>query len=254
MAHETKPTVTVAEKEERRAHREKIELRTDDAGASISGYAAVFNQETIIGSSMWGFREQIALGAFDDAIKTDDVRALFNHDPNILLGRTESGTLRLKTDKKGLRYEVDLPDTAQAKDVRTLIQRGDVSGSSFGFVVEEDEWDEKEVKKGKLPLRTIKKASLFDVSPVTYPAYPQTSVSARDRAQAAKDARVAKESDKCPTCSNVGLLPERGMGDPSGQLPCPDCPAGMKMKAQIADGNRLAAAKEAITKARAWQG
>jgi HK97 family phage prohead protease len=186
----------VAEKEERRALKSPIELRADDASATISGYAAVFNQETIIGSSMWGFREQIDSGAFDDAVKTDDVRALFNHDPNILLGRTESGTLRLKTDKKGLRYEVDLPDTAQAKDVRTLIQRGDVSGSSFGFIVEEDDWDEREVKKGKLPLRTILKASLFDVSPVTFPAYEATSVSARSKSKAeavteAEAARVA---------------------------------------------------------------
>jgi HK97 family phage prohead protease len=133
---------------------------------------------------MFGFREQIAPGAFNDAIKDDDVRALFNHDPNILLGRTASGTLQLTTDKRGLKYSVDLPDTAAARDVRELIRRGDVSGSSFGFMVDEDEWDERDVKNGKLPLRTILKASLFDVSPVTYPAYPQTSVSARSRAQA----------------------------------------------------------------------
>jgi HK97 family phage prohead protease len=91
--------------------------------------------------------------------------------------------LRLKVDKKGLRYEVDLPDTAQARDVRELIRRGDVSGSSFGFVVQGDEWDESQMKSGKLPLRTLTKLELFDVSPVTYPAYPQTSVSARSKAQ-----------------------------------------------------------------------
>ena len=194
MAKELSANVVVTEREERRAVREKIELRAEDTGATIAGYAAVFNQETIIGGSLWGFREQIAPNAFDEAIKNDDVRALFNHDPNILLGRTESGTLRLKVDKKGLRYEVDLPDTAQAKDVRTLIQRGDVSGSSFGFVVDEDDWDEREVKKGKLPLRTIKKASLYDVSPVTYPAYPQTSVSARSKAQAVADVEREKKA------------------------------------------------------------
>jgi HK97 family phage prohead protease len=208
---------TVAEKEERRAVHEAIELRADDASATISGYAAVFNQETVIGGSLWGFREQIAPEAFDEAIKTDDVRALFNHDPNYLLGRTESGTLRLKADKKGLRYEVDLPDTAQAKDVRTLIARGDVSGSSFGFIVEEDEWDEREVKKGKLPLRTIRKAALFDVSPVTYPAYPQTSVSARSKAEASVEAEklraeqveAAKTPDLKALDAMVATLAER---------------------------------------------
>lgn len=172
------------EREERRAVREPLELRDADGKATLRGYASVFNVETVIGSAPFGFREQVAPEAFDDALKNDDVRALFNHNPDILLGRTESGTLRLSVDSKGLRYDVDLPDTAQARDVRTLIQRGDVSGSSFGFTVEADEWDEREVKKGKLPLRTIRKVVLYDVSPVTYPAYPQTSVSARSQAQA----------------------------------------------------------------------
>lgn len=192
----------VAEREERRAVRDVIEFREKDGAASISGYAAVFNKETVIGGGMWGFREQIDPKAFDGAVKTDDVRALFNHDPNYLLGRTESGTLRLSVDSKGLKYDVDLPDTSQARDVRTLIQRGDVSGSSFGFTVDEDEWDERDVKSGKLPLRTILKASLFDVSPVTYPAYPQTSVSARSKAEAAVEAEkvrsAAVEAAKTP--------------------------------------------------------
>ncbi len=190
------------DREERRALTDTIEFREADGTASITGYAAVFNQETVIGGGMFGFREQIAPGAFDDAIAADDVRALFNHDPNILLGRTLSGTLRLSVDKRGLRYTVDLPDTAAARDVRELIRRGDVSGSSFGFVVEEDTWDESGVKKGQLPLRTLEKLSLFDVSPVTYPAYPQTSVSARSKAQAivetAEQAKAESEAAKKP--------------------------------------------------------
>lgn len=192
---EVKPNVIVAEREERRALREPIEFReADGGGATISGYAAVFNKETVIGGSMWGFREQIAPHAFDDAITRDDVRALFNHDPNMLLGRSVNGTLRLSVDKKGLKYEVDLPDTTVARDVRELIKRGDVSGSSFAFHVDEDgsEWDDSEMKKGKLPLRTITKAELFDVSPVTYPAYPQTSVSARSKAEAAVEAEKTR--------------------------------------------------------------
>lgn len=188
--------VVVAEREERRAMREPLEFREADGKTTIAGYAAVFNRETVIGGGTWGFREQIAPGAFDEALGRDDVRALFNHNPDILLGRTASGTLRLSVDKKGLRYEVDLPDTAQARDVRTLIQRGDVSGSSFAFRVEDEgaQWDETEVKKGKLPLRTITRAELFDVSPVTYPAYPQTSVSARSKAcEAVETAKVEAE-------------------------------------------------------------
>lgn len=204
--------------DERRTVTDAVEMRAkDDGAATISGYAAVFNKETLIGGSSWGFREQIAPGAFDIAIEDDDVRALFNHDPNQLLGRTTNHTLKLSVDKKGLRYDVELPDTAVARDVRTLIQRGDVTGSSFGFTVEEDDWDESEMKKGKLPLRTIRKASLFDVSPVTYPAYTQTSVTARSKAEAAAEAekvRAAKtEADKTPDLKAVeamdALLAER---------------------------------------------
>lgn len=195
MAETPKNTdaVIVSEIEERRAMREPIEFREADDAVTISGYAAVFNKETVIGG-MWGFREKIAPGAFDDAIGRDDVRALFNHNPDILLGRTESGTLRLSVDKRGLKYDIDLPDTAQARDVRTLIKRGDVSGSSFGFRVNDDEWDDSPVREGKLPIRTITKVELFDVSPVTYPAYPQTSVSARSKAQAATEAAQVQEA------------------------------------------------------------
>jgi HK97 family phage prohead protease len=147
----------------------------------------------VIGSGFWAFREMIMPGAFTDAVKNDDVRALFNHDPNLLLGRTASKTLRIKEDKSGLRYDVDLPDTFAGRDVQTLIKRGDVSGSSFAFTVndEDQEWDESEVKSGKLPLRKIMRIStLYDVSPVTYPAYPTTTVSARSRAKAANESRT----------------------------------------------------------------
>lgn len=194
---------------ERRAMREPIAFREAEDSASISGYAAVFNQETVIGG-IFGFREQIAPGAFDQAIEADDVRALFNHDPNMLLGRTASGTLKLSVDRRGLKYDVDLPDTAVARDVRTLIKRGDVTGSSFGFTVDEDDWDESEMKKGKLPLRTILKASLWDVSPVTYPAYPQTSVSARSKAQAiaemVESAQAAADAAKTPEIKELDDL------------------------------------------------
>lgn len=167
---------------ERRGIGEIVELRADGA-PTVSGYAALYHAETVIAGL---FREQIAPGAFRSAVDgSDDVRALFNHDPNIVLGRTKSGTLTLSSDKKGLRYAIAMPDTQAAHDVRELIKRGDVSGSSFGFTVEDDDWDDSEVKRGKLPLRTIRKVSLFDVSPVTYPAYPQTSVTARSKGEAA---------------------------------------------------------------------
>jgi HK97 family phage prohead protease len=164
-----------------------IEVREDgDKPNVLSGYAALFNTETVIGGM---FREAIAPGAFRDAVGRDDVRALFNHDPNIVLGRTGSGTVRLSEDALGLRYEVDLPDTQAARDLMVSVRRGDISQSSFAFGIakrEDAEWKQA-ATRGELPLRTIKRAQLFDVSPVTYPAYEQTSVSARDEAKAAAD-------------------------------------------------------------------
>ena len=153
---------------------EKLEIRQADTGAmSISGMAAVIGQES---EDLGGFTEIIEQGAFDEAIMSSDVRALFNHDSNYLLGRTASGTLRLEARSDCLYYEVDdLPQTR--RDVYELIQRGDVTGNSFAFTVEEDRWEQ---RSNGATVRYISKVrELFDVGPVVYPAYSQTVVSAR---------------------------------------------------------------------------
>lgn len=143
-----------------------------DAPTRIEGYASVFDQPSEL---MFGVREYIDKDAFNDTDMTD-VRALFNHDPNMMLGRTTSGTLEVRVDEKGLFYSVQLPDTQVGNDVAALVERGDISQSSFGFTIEEAAW---EVKDGE-DVYVIKKVGrLFDVSPVTFPAYPQTSVQAR---------------------------------------------------------------------------
>lgn len=159
---------------ERRSLTGTVEARAEGEARQLQGYAAVFNQRTDI---LGLFEERIAPGAFKDAIGRDDVRALFNHDPNYVLGRTTAGTLRLFEDAKGLRYEVDLPDTQAGRDVSALVARGDVQGSSFSFQVkvEEESWD----YEAKPPVRTILRVKLYDVGPVTFPAYEQTSVAAR---------------------------------------------------------------------------
>ena len=167
--------------QERRTIAEPVEYRKDADKPGLSGYAAVCGSATEIAGL---FREQIARGAFKDAVGRDDVRALFNHDANFVLGRSTSGTLRLIEDDKGLRYDVDAPDTTWARDLMVSVQRGDINQSSFAFEVTEEEWDYS--KRGEMPLRTIKSVRLYDVSPVTYPAYGTTSVSARSLERAAK--------------------------------------------------------------------
>lgn len=161
---------------EKRAATLTYDYRAEGQRPVLRGYAAVYDTEATIGGL---FRERIARGAFDEALAGDDVRALFNHDPNQILGRTLSGTLRLTTDDVGLAYEIDIDtDDPLAMRVWRSVQRGDVSQSSFGFEVRGQEWSPTDT--ASLPLRTITKVSLFDVSPVTYPAYAETSVTARD--------------------------------------------------------------------------
>lgn len=152
-----------------------VQLRSAEvAGNRLAGYAAVFDQVTEIRGG-W---ERIAPGAFDAALKSkDDVVALRDHNPSLLLGRTKSGTLRLGVDEDGLEFECDLPDTEYARDVRELVTRGDLAGASFGFLPGEDTY-------GKGPdgrqLRThTSVARLVDVSVVSTPAYEGTTVTLR---------------------------------------------------------------------------
>lgn len=152
----------------------KVERR-DASPPLIRGHAAVFDS---LSENLGGFREVIAPGAFDDVLG-DDVRALFNHDPNAILGRSTAGTLRVGVDAAGLTYEIDPPDTQAARDLLVSMERGDVRESSFGFRVARggDTWDEND--DGVL-IRTITKvARLYDVSPVTFPAYPDTDAAKR---------------------------------------------------------------------------
>jgi len=166
---------------ERRVFDAPVEARMgeDDGARRLSGYAALYNTEARIGRM---FREVLETGAFRAAVdRGDDVRALFNHDANFVLGRSLSGTLTLTDDERGLRYDVALPDTQTARDLWTSVQRGDISQSSFAFTVDAEEWRD---MSSEMPLRVVKSVRLYDVSPVTYPAYAETSVAARSQAAA----------------------------------------------------------------------
>ena len=144
-----------------------------DGKPRLIGHAAVFDTLSEDFGGMW---ERIAPGAFTRTIKNDDIRALLNHDSNFVLGRNKSGTLRLHEDGQGLAVEVDLPDTQAARDLTVSTERGDISQMSFGFITRNQEWDE----SGDVMIRTLKEVELFDVSPVTFPAYPTTDVAVRE--------------------------------------------------------------------------
>lgn len=118
-----------------------------------------------------GFKETIKPSAFNKTVQEADVRALFNHNPDYVLGRNTAGTLELTINRKGLRATVNPPETGWANDLLVSIQRGDISGGSFGFEVVQDEW---RMEDGVM-LRELQEVKLFDVSLVTYPAYPETN-------------------------------------------------------------------------------
>lgn len=163
--------------------------KRSDGKTVIRGHAALFN---VFSEEMWGFREQIAPGAFTDAIAAGaDVCGLFNHDANQVLGRTPS-TLMLAEDATGLYMECEPADTQNARDVVTLIDRGDVRGQSFSFTMDyEDDAAETWDYQGDQVTRTIRKISkLWDVGPVTYPAYSATDVSVSQRMLVPDDVRA----------------------------------------------------------------
>lgn len=158
--------------------RTMLERSRDNSAGRFTGHAAVYKQRTAIGDPLrGGFYEQINPGAFDRALSEDqDVRFLVDHDPSRVLARTASGTLSLASDKKGLVVDADIADTSVGRDLRILLERGDVSQMSFGFMVTKDEWA---MQKDGTELRTIHDVDLFDVSAVTFPAYPQTDAAVR---------------------------------------------------------------------------
>lgn len=188
-----KPTTPTTDLIERRTFASEMRAATaEDGRPCIEGHAAVFNQ---LSGDLGGFVEIIEPGFFDNVLE-DDVRSLFNHDPNLILGRTASKTLEVKQDDSGIFQRtyppvVDPEATTYAKDLMVSIKRGDITQQSFAFRVkskwngdEEDGYTWETV--GDLIVRRLLKGGckrLYDVSPVTYPAYPQTDVSAQVRSQ-----------------------------------------------------------------------
>jgi HK97 family phage prohead protease len=151
-----------------------LELRIGAAAAinsagQLVGHAAVFNQVTQIGAHA----ERIAPGAFKASIRSDDIRALFNHNPTFLLGRNKAGTLNLNEDDQGLAVEILLPLTSVARDLAASIKRSDVTGMSIGFDVLDESWER--AGAGAM-VRVLKRLKLYDVGPVTFPAYTGTDV------------------------------------------------------------------------------
>lgn len=165
--------------EERRFATGTVEYRAapDASGPGTAvGYAAVFGKRS---HDLGGFTEIVKPSAFTKTIAETDVLALWNHEDRSLLGRMSSGSLRLTVDEVGLRYELDLPDTTLGRDTAVLLARGDIKGSSFGFRTVADKWEQRD---DGVVTRSLLEVRLRDISPVTRPAYPDSTAAMRSLA------------------------------------------------------------------------
>ncbi|CAG9423099.1 TPA: HK97 family phage prohead protease [Providencia alcalifaciens] len=170
----------------------RAELGEENQATHIIGLGSVFDSRSEL---MYGFKEIIKPGAFDDVLN-DDVRGLFNHDPNYILGRTTAGTLSLSVNERGLVYDITAPGTQTIRDlVLAPMQRGDINQSSFAFRVARDGEDWYQDDEGVIIREIHKFSRLFDVSPVTYPAYQDAGAAVRSM-EAWKEARNGGDLQK----------------------------------------------------------
>lgn len=163
-----------------------LDVRAEGDGAPIiAGRGIPYGEWS---EDLGGFRERLLPGSFRQSMADDDIRALFNHDPNIVLGRKSNGTLRLSESERGVFYEVDVnTDDADAMSAVARIRRGDITGNSFGFYIEgrdDQEWEERD----GMMWRTIKRGRMRELGPQTFPAYPQSDVAVRSAHAVLKDA------------------------------------------------------------------
>jgi HK97 family phage prohead protease len=161
---------------ERRFVTHEVRMVEVEGQRHLVGYGAVFDQRS---ENLGGFIEEIAPGAFTRTLAEADVRGLMNHDSNLILGRTGAGTMALREDDIGLRYDISLPETSYASDLIVSLERGDINQSSFGFRLRKDLWT---LQEDEPQIRRLLDVDLFDTGPVTFPAYPQTSAEARTMA------------------------------------------------------------------------
>lgn len=229
----------------------KIEKRAD-GGNVITGYGAVFYDANDAGTEYMlypGMRERIMPGAFDQCIRERyDVAGLFNHEPDNLLGRVSSGTMRLSVDSRGLRYEIDLPDTQIGRDVAAMIGRGDLKGSSFSFNVVRQSIQYNQTSPNDSDddddIRELMEVDVIDVGPVVFPAYQSTTTGIR---------AIGTESEMRSICEQIaeprGVV--RFQNHPLIEDDEWDADAAMsRVKAWASEGDRMSMRK--FSRAFAW--
>jgi len=174
-----------------------------EESSTIGGYAVKYNTPVLI-VDRWGdkYLEEIATGCFDESVNSckeagREIKALWNHDTGRPLGSTKNDTLRFNTaDTTGLAYDIDLPNNTWGSDVKESVKRGDVDGSSFGFICQEDKWSKVEHQGEEIYKRSIVKAELREVSPCTFPAYDSSEISCRSFEKMKKETKEERRLEK----------------------------------------------------------
>lgn len=173
----------------------------NDAPRSFAGHAAVFNSRTAIGNPLsWGWYEEIAPGTFTKTIQEGDARMLIDHDPRALVARVSAGDLRLAEDSVGLAVDADLDsDLSYVRDLTVNLERGRITGMSFGFRVIKDDWDTETVSTSdgqsvEVDVRTIREVQLVEVSPVTFPAYEDTDAGLRSTCETVRSLYMSPDA------------------------------------------------------------
>lgn len=171
----------------------------------IKGYVVKFNDRSVLLYDEW--YEKVSKGAFSRSLQDNVVKALWNHNSDIVLGSTKSNTLQLEEDSIGLRFELSLPNTSNGKDIYESIKRGDVDGVSFGFYVRKDAWEF--LKDEDIYERTLLDIDLIEISPTAFPAYPSSEVGKRSLEKnhlKTKDERTHEELLKKQLEARLNLL------------------------------------------------
>ncbi len=182
---------------------------------TIGGYAVKYNTPVLI-VDRWGdkYLEEIAAGCFDESLSRckeagKEIKALWNHDASRPLGSTKTDTLRFNTaDTTGLAYDIDLPNNTWGNDVKESVRRGDVDGSSFGFICQEDKWSKVEYEGEQIYKRSVVKAELLEVSPCTFPAYDSSEISCRSFEKVKEEAKEEIRLEKLRTEARLMQLRE----------------------------------------------
>jgi HK97 family phage prohead protease len=187
------------EKEIRQLATEKLEVRAALEGSkrTIGGYAVKYNTPTLM-RDRWGdeWLEEISSGAFDKSLQNRNQKSLWNHDTSKPLGSCKSGTLRFNSDITGLNYDVDPPNNSWGNDAYESVSRGDIDGSSFGFICLNDVWSKVQYEGREIYKRSIVEAELFEVSPCTFPAYESSEISCRSLENYKEDLKNHEELRK----------------------------------------------------------